>query len=105
MICVVDIGTPKQTVELRVDVSSFETWVVNDCRELFFHKDECQKAGTYNESLSDTAVSIHASTKMDNDDGSRYSLKYYADDFTIQGGGTPLLPSSILAASIADEGP
>lgn len=90
----VDIGTPKQTVGLRVDVSSYQTWAISGCGELFFNEDECDKAGTYNDSLSDTSLYVdvpYSESSVDNDDGSSYSLTYYADDFTIQGGGTSLL--------------
>ncbi|RYP75330.1 hypothetical protein DL771_002426 [Monosporascus sp. 5C6A] len=86
----VDIGSPKQTVKLAVDVSSYETWVIGSCENLFFDEDECKKAGVYNDSLSDTSVYVHLSYEelgLDNDDGSTYSLTYYADDLTIQGGG------------------
>ncbi|RYP89167.1 hypothetical protein DL770_004539 [Monosporascus sp. CRB-9-2] len=54
----VDIGSPKQTVKLTVDVSSVYV------------------------SLS------YEERTLDNDDGSTYSLTYYADDSTIQGGET-----------------
>ncbi|RYP19662.1 hypothetical protein DL765_003255 [Monosporascus sp. GIB2] len=87
----VDIGSPKQTVKLAVDVSSYETWAIGDCSSFFFGEDECKKAGIYNDSLSDTSVYIPVSYEeryLDNDDGSAYSLSYYADDLTIQGGET-----------------
>ena len=85
-----DIGTPKQTMGLRVDVSTHKTWVISGCEDLFFHEDECQKAGTYNDSLSESSTYISTSYEerdVDNDDGSSYALVYYTDDFTIQGSG------------------
>ena len=85
-----DIGTPKQTVGLRVDVSTHQTWVISGCDGLWFHEDACQKAGSYNDSLSESNTYIstsYADRDLDNDDGSSYELVYYADDFTIQGGG------------------
>ena len=84
-----DIGTPKQTIGLRVDVSTHQTWVISGCEDLFFHQDECQKAGSYNYTLSESNTDIPTSYEdrdLDNDDGSTYELLYYADDFTIQGG-------------------
>ncbi|RYP38600.1 hypothetical protein DL767_002536 [Monosporascus sp. MG133] len=54
-------------------------------------KTNVKKAGIYNGSLSDTSVYVSPSYEerdLDNDDGSTYSLAYYADDLTIQGGET-----------------
>ena len=73
-----------------MDVSTYQTWAINSCEDLFFHEDECQKAGTYNESLSESSTYIskfYEEKDVDNDDGSSYTLDYYADDFTIPGSG------------------
>ncbi|KAK9422946.1 putative Aspartic peptidase domain-containing protein [Seiridium unicorne] len=87
----VDIGTPKQTVKLAVDVGSYVTWTIGDCEPNYSYAEECRALGTYNTSLSTTSEYVSVSHKegwLNNDDGSSYSLDYSADDFTIDGENT-----------------
>ena len=97
-----DIGTPKQSVQLAVDVGTYVTWVNSDCDSVHFEdwKEECEAAGTYNESLSTTNEYLSTPEGHDwlnNDDGSSWSMSYATDDLTIQG--TSQFQSSPLAVS------
>ncbi|KAH6653125.1 aspartic peptidase domain-containing protein [Truncatella angustata] len=87
----VDIGTPKQRVQLAVDVGSYVTWAISDCEPNYFYKEECKALGTYNRSTSSTSDYVPVSYEeswLNNDDGSSYSLNYASDDFTIAGENT-----------------
>lgn len=95
-----DIGTPKQSVQLAVDVGTYVTWVNRGCYSTYFEhrKEECEAAGTYNKSLSTT--SEYPSTPEDHEwlyreYGGFSSLSYATDDLTIQG--TSQFQSSPLA--------
>ncbi|KAI1855343.1 hypothetical protein JX265_006514 [Neoarthrinium moseri] len=82
----VDIGNPKQSVKLAVDVGSYVTYVLETCEENYFYIEQCKTFGTYNESLSSSSKYVSSDEAyIDNDDGSSYSLVHYADDLTIQG--------------------
>ena len=92
-----DIGTPKQSLQLAVDVGTYVTWVNGDCDSVYFDnwKEGCEAAGTYNGSLSTTnehRPTPEGHARLDNDDGSSWRMSYVADDLTIQGSRPLSLP-------------
>ncbi|KAH6694057.1 aspartic peptidase domain-containing protein [Plectosphaerella plurivora] len=88
----VDVGTPKQRVQLAVDVIGSGLTVMGTCdTPRYSFSSECRKTGAYNASASTTGMFV-AGDGYDFDeedtDMSFARFNYYADDVTIAGLGT-----------------
>lgn len=90
------MGTPPQKTSVGVDVGTYMTTVLDSCSGLYFDEDKCQGFGTYNESLSKTSILLGGDDSLEFDDGSKWRMSNYADDFTITGEGQ-LVHRSFLA--------
>jgi Eukaryotic aspartyl protease len=85
----VDIGTPKQTVTLAVDIASYATWVIQECDAEYLDADKCAEYGTYNDTLSSTSVYVRSwnDSTLSLQDGDKHQLIHRMDDFSIASAG------------------
>ncbi|KAH6662634.1 aspartic peptidase domain-containing protein [Plectosphaerella plurivora] len=78
----VEIGTPKQKVQLAIDTLYTGTLVLERCAELNEERlEQCTQSGTYNVNASETATRI----EIDNTHGYSSTIAESYDDLTIGG--------------------
>ncbi|KAH6683661.1 aspartic peptidase domain-containing protein [Plectosphaerella plurivora] len=91
----VDVGTPKQRVQLALGIESYGTTVVGKCASSRLPENaiECKKTGAYNASLSTSSLyvaedgfdEIYEDDENALENLSYMRYQYYADDLTVEG--------------------
>ena len=85
-----NIGTPAQQVYVQLDTGSFELWVNPTCSSLDAADEKfCDAVGSYNTSLSSTAVDMDSTKTLSYGIGSA-DITYFTDNIALPGASTPM---------------
>lgn len=85
-----NIGTPAQQVFVQLDTGSFELWVNPTCGGLSLSDATfCEATGSFNTSLSSTAVDTNTAKTLSYGIGSA-NITYFKDSIALPGAATPM---------------